>query len=421
MHHIPRIYKYLLKSNGLYLRVRWQGHEVRLRPGYQIDREGWDGERCLVGTTHGRHRVPAAVINAGLQEFELKIDTVFHAFEMEEVIPDPAQFKEALNPGSSGANETFEHLFTTFLLEESRRKLWAPNTLKSVRQVGNYVRACWPGLRMKDITPEWLDEYVGRQQRQKLVKGAAARLTEGGYSNSVIEKNCRVFRWFLKWAALRGMIDGTLPASWRPRLKTVDRPVVFLTWPELMRFMKLDLPAGSPYERARDLMCFGAFTGLRYSDIMQLRRADVHPDHIEVVTRKTADRLRIELNRHSRALIDKYSGLPDDRVMPYMDTSQMNSCLKAAALMAGITDPVTVTQYYGAERRSVTRPKCELLSSHCGRRSFICNALAMGISPVVVMKWTGHSDYQSMRPYIDVADPTRARAMRLFDAMPDDE
>lgn len=38
--------------------------------------------------------------------------------------------------------------------------------------------------------------------------------------------------------------------------------------------------------------------------------------------------------------------------------------------------------------------------SHTGRRTFICNALAMGIPPQVIMKWTGHSDYKAMKPYI---------------------
>lgn len=35
----------------------------------------------------------------------------------------------------------------------------------------------------------------------------------------------------------------------------------------------------------------------------------------------------------------------------------------------------------------------------------------MGISPEVVMKWTGHSDYSSMKPYIEVADETKAESM----------
>ena len=39
----------------------------------------------------------------------------------------------------------------------------------------------------------------------------------------------------------------------------------------------------------------------------------------------------------------------------------------------------------------------------------------MGIAPQIVMKWTGHSDYKAMKPYIDIADSAKAEAMKLFD------
>ena len=31
------------------------------------------------------------------------------------------------------------------------------------------------------------------------------------------------------------------------------------------------------------------------------------------------------------------------------------------------------------------------------------------------MKWTGHSDYKAMKPYIDIAERTKADAMALFE------
>lgn len=30
------------------------------------------------------------------------------------------------------------------------------------------------------------------------------------------------------------------------------------------------------------------------------------------------------------------------------------------------------------------------------------------------MKWTGHRDYKSMKPYIDIADKAKEEAMKLF-------
>lgn len=51
------------------------------------------------------------------------------------------------------------------------------------------------------------------------------------------------------------------------------------------------------------------------------------------------------------------------------------------------------------------------------RRTFICNALSLGIPANVVMKWTGHSDYKAMKPYIDIADDIKANAMSKFNLL----
>jgi len=50
-----------------------------------------------------------------------------------------------------------------------------------------------------------------------------------------------------------------------------------------------------------------------------------------------------------------------------------------------------------------------------GRRTFICFVLSSGIPPQVVMKWPGHCDYKAMKPYIDIAEKTKADAMKLIE------
>ena len=52
-----------------------------------------------------------------------------------------------------------------------------------------------------------------------------------------------------------------------------------------------------------------------------------------------------------------------------------------------------------------------------GRRTFIVNALSLGITPNIVMKWTGHSDYKAMKPYIDIVDSIKASSMTKFDGL----
>ena len=38
-----------------------------------------------------------------------------------------------------------------------------------------------------------------------------------------------------------------------------------------------------------------------------------------------------------------------------------------------------------------------------------------GIPPQVVMKWTGHKDYKTMKPYIDSAEKVKAEQMAIFE------
>lgn len=99
-----------------------------------------------------------------------------------------------------------------------------------------------------------------------------------------------------------------------------------------------------------------------------------------------------------------------------MVTNQrMNQWVKEVCFLAGIDTPITTVYYKGAERMEETHPKYELVGTHTGRRTFICNALTMGIPAATVMEWTGHSYYKAMKPYIKIADAEKARAMKLFD------
>ena len=94
----------------------------------------------------------------------------------------------------------------------------------------------------------------------------------------------------------------------------------------------------------------------------------------------------------------------------------MNRYLKNLCELAGFNKPITRTCYRAGNRVEETFQKYEMIGTHAGRRTFICFALSRGIPPQVVMKWTGHSDYQAMKPYIEIAEKTKADAMKLFEA-----
>lgn len=113
--------------------------------------------------------------------------------------------------------------------------------------------------------------------------------------------------------------------------------------------------------------------------------------------------------RFGGRLVETYHRKVEKRCWP--------SLLKELGELAEINDPVSETYYKGSERIDTITPKYALLGTHAGRRTFICNALALGIPAQVVMKWTGHSDYKAMKPYIDIADDVKANAMSKFNQL----
>ena len=92
----------------------------------------------------------------------------------------------------------------------------------------------------------------------------------------------------------------------------------------------------------RDVFFFQCFTGLSYSDVFNLRRRDIKGDHIEVTTVKTSDSLIIELNDHSKAILEKYKDVEfeNDKALPVITNQKMNDYLKELAELAEINELV---------------------------------------------------------------------------------
>lgn len=417
---IKRRLTYVFKGTMLRLFVSWENRKksITLSTGYNVDRvdskgkSKWDGSRCLSKSYHGKDKIPAAIINKVLENLEESVDKAFYSFEIEDKVPSPSELKTRVRTPEKTDTIDFVKAYNEFILEGAKKHQWAENTIKSIKMVMNLVVKFRPQISLADIDRQFFDDFIEFQKHMKL---SNSRFKNGqkGYSNAVIKKNCRVFKWFLRWAKESGYIDIDVPKTISVNVKTIVKPVIFLTWEELMRVYNYDFDPGSEIDRARDFFCFCCFTSLRYSDAAALRPEQIINDKISLSTIKTDQPLLIELNKYSKSILEKYKG-KYATVLPSVTNNRLNHLIKEIGEKAGINQQIVFSQYYGSNKVEVNEPKYKLLTTHCGRRTFICNALALGISPITVMKWTGHSEYSAMKPYIDVADPIREEAMTRF-------
>ena len=402
------------------MRVNFASKRIEFTTGYRIDSAKWDTDKQRVKNgCSNKLKQSASEINASLLEYYTEIQSIFKRFEVEDVMPTPEQIKEAFNALHKPVSEEpkpkkealpcdFFQVFDDFVEDCGRQNNWTDSTFEKFAAVKNHLTNFREGLTFEFFDERGLNDYVGYLRDVKEMR------------NTTIGKQLSFLKWFLRWAFKKGVHQNNAYDSYKPKLKSTQKKIIFLTWDELNRLREFKIPSNKQaLERVRDVFLFQCFTGLRYSDVFNLRRSDIKGDHIEVTTVKTSDSLIIELNNHSKAILDKYKDVAfeDDKVLPVITNQKMNDYLKELAEMAGIDEPVRQTYYKGNERIDDVTPKYALLGTHAGRRTFICNALALGIPPQVVMKWTGHSDYKAMKPYIDIADDIKTNAMSKFNQL----
>jgi len=409
----------IVENVPIRMRVNFASKRIEFTTGYRIDAAKWDADKQRVKNgCSNKLKQAASEINVSLLGYYTEIQDIFKKFEVEKIMPTQEQIKEAFNalhkpieeevkPRKSTPN-AFYKIFDEFVRDCGRQNDWTDSTYEKFAVVKNHLMNFRDGLTFDFFDEKGLNDYVTYLRDVKEMR------------NSTIGKQLSFLKWFLRWAFRKGVHQNNAYDSYKPKLKSTQKKIIFLTWEELNKLREFGIPAAKQaLDRVRDVFLFQCFTGLRYSDVFNLRRSDIKGDHIEVTTVKTSDSLIIELNNHSKAILDKYKDVAfeDDKVLPVITNQKMNDYLKELAELAGIDEPVRQTYYRGNERIDEVTPKYALLGTHAGRRTFICNALALGISPQVVMKWTGHSDYKAMKPYIDIADDIKANAMSKFNQL----
>ena len=407
----------IVENAPIRMRVVFANNRIDFSTGYRIDVAKWDNDKQRVknGCTN-KLKQSASDINTDILKYYTIIQNIFKIFETQNIFPTAEQIKKEFNISKKSIKDgndqveivivDFMQVFDEFVKECGRQNNWTEATYEKFDTTKSHLKVFNPNITFDYFDEFGLNEYVIFLRETKKMR------------NSTIGKQLGFLKWFLRWADKKGYNKVKAYSFFKPKLKSTPKKVIFLNWEELTKLRDYKIPETKQYlERIRDVFLMTCYSGLRYSDVYNLRRSDIKAEHIEITTVKTADSLIIELNDHSKAILDKYKDIPfkDNKVLPVISNQKMNDYLKELAELAEINEPVRETYYRGNERIDDVTPKYAVLGTHAGRRTFICNALSLGIPAQVIMKWTGHSDYKSMKPYIDIADNIKANAMKKFD------
>lgn len=395
-----------------------KGERLLTTTGYSISPDKWNRERQRVNQGFSNaNGITYNVINNKLSEIESYFSKLENQIEISDTtnfsLKDEFAEKFRTNKTKKKAETIFDHM-DEFISEVGKLNDWTVSTVEKFNALKNHLRTFNPALKYENLNESGLISFMDYLKNVPLTGDVQ------GMRNSTIKNRISFLKWFLRWATKKGYNNEAAFLSFNPKIKTIkstDKEIVFLDWEELIRVYNFEFPDNKKYlTRVRDVFCFSCFTGLRYSDTANLKRSNIHETYISLTSIKDSDNLKIELNKYSAAILDKYKDeqFPYDRALPVISNQRSNEYLKEMAKLCGIDTPVTEVYYKGNERIEEVRPKYEMICTHTARRTFISNALMKGIPVNVVMKWTGHSDYNAMKPYIAIADTAKKNEMDKF-------
>ena len=210
--------------------------------------------------------------------------------------------------------------------------------------------------------------------------------TQASCSPNTTAKFIQFFKRVILIAQNNGWMQHNPFANYKIHFKKVDRGYLTDQELEIIKNKEFDIER---LEKVRDIFVFACWTGLAYVDTYKLTYDNIKigvdgKPWIMTKRAKTDTIVTVPLLDVPLAIIEKYRGKQDDKVLPTLSNQKMNSYLKEIGTVCGI------------EKR---------LSFHLARHTFASTTtLAKGVSIEAVSKMLGHTNIRTTQIYARVTE-----------------
>ena len=386
---IVGIFQFGYKEDGVYRFFQYS-------TGEDIAIDCWDEttQRIKKGTVHDWDR-----INRKLNQVENDIIDNYEKMVKEKLEITPETLRE-------------------YLTNKIQRK--APEKITLLGFADDYIKTCgknWKTTRHYNTTVNVLKKF-GKSQKcritfenidmsfyrnfVKYLEGLNLRInTIGGHI-----KNLKVF---LRQSFNKKIHQNNIFENRDFKVLQEEVDTIYLTKSELIKIYELDLSDNKTLNNTRDGFILAAFSGLRYSDIENLKPENIGTDGlIKTTVIKTKKQVVIPIGNIVKTIFQKhYPKLP--RIY---SNQKFNDYLKIIAERAGLTEDITITHSNGGIHTPHKYPKYKLVSTHTARRSFATNLMLEGVPIAQIMLLTGHKTEKSFFKYIKIRPKTNAESMK---------
>ncbi|MCK0115001.1 site-specific integrase [Gelidibacter sp. F63206] len=380
------------KAN-IYVRITLDGQRVNISLKRKVDITSWD-EKLQRATGRGKD---ARILNQYLNEVQTKIQRIYEQFKSEDRGLNPQMIK-ARFLGEDKNNLSF-HGLIIYYNEKMQHKLHR-NTMAHYKTSQRYMSEFISmEFNMNDIPLAKL-KYSFIVGFESFLRSYIPKSGQAKIGNNTAMKHIKRLRRMVTLAYRMEWIDRDPFVNFKMKIEKKERG--FLTMTELQAVEDLT----SAIERlvvVRDLFVFSCYTGISYSDIIELTSKNIvsgidgNP-WIMATRTKTGTPFKIPLLPKAGHLIGKYSEhvrtCDTDYLLPKLSNQKLNSYLKEIADLCGIKKNLTF---------------------HMARHTFATTVtLSNGVPIETVSKLLGHTKLSTTQIYARVVERKVSDDMTLL-------
>ncbi len=351
-------------------------------------------------------------INFDLRLLKSDIETVEKNFQLNNVTYSSQMVVDKLKGKYKHSTKTEAHSDEVFDFMDryinDHKTTREPGSLAVYKSVKNHLRKFSKATGRK-VTFENIDYNFFQSFQNYLLKDKKNDKGEiiRGLNNTSVAKQLSTIKTFLNYARAQGIEVSNKYKDFK--IKKENLEVIALTNEEFETLFYMDLSANKRLSETRDVFCFACATGLRYSDLYQLKREHIRNDEIRITVKKTKELLTIPLNSYSKMILARYEAM--HKPLPVISNQNLNYAVKDLCQHAGIDEQIEIVRFRGAKREAITYPKYKLIGVHTGRKTFATLSLEKGMSAEEVMATTGHKDYKSFKRYVKISEQRKKVVM----------
>jgi len=250
-----------------------------------------------------------------------------------------------------------------------------------------------------------IKEYAGEQVKfaeidERWIEGFKDHLLK-----SITENTARTYFAMLKAVlnrAVKAKIINKNPAGNVDNFKNRKKLISYLTMDELQALKD------TPLDRwdLKDAFFFSCYTGLRFSDVKNLKWDQIRNGRIEFRQKKTNDVEYVPLSKQAEEILNRMDKSRPN-VFKLAHNTGVNIAMKKWAEAAGLQRWVKIVDKDG---NTVQRG----LTYHVTRHTFAVQLLSNGVDVFTLKELMGHGSIDSTMVYAEIVSGTKEKAINKF-------